>query len=73
MLCNSLDHNKHAGDLALHASLRVLRSKWSDERWTTETEESQLKRMLSLLVERVFVVETGEDTEEVRGTHRHDE
>ncbi|GMT19301.1 hypothetical protein PFISCL1PPCAC_10598 [Pristionchus fissidentatus] len=51
-------------DLAGHVSLRNLGSRWIDERWSEESRESQLKRLLSLLIERVFVVETGEDTEE---------
>ncbi|GMR42536.1 hypothetical protein PMAYCL1PPCAC_12731 [Pristionchus mayeri] len=51
-------------DLVGHVSLRTLGSRWLDERWSEESREGQLKRLLSLLIERVFVVETGEDTEE---------
>lgn len=52
-------------ELVGHVSLRNLGSRWLDERWSEESSNSQLKRLLSLLIERVFVVETGEDTEEV--------
>lgn len=51
-------------DLVGHVSLRNLGSRWLDENWSEESRDSQLKRLLSLLIERVFVVETGEDTEE---------